>query len=323
MVKAIEVFSRHFPVIGKNGQKRLLKSKVVVVGAGALGSWETYFLRKLGVGKITVIDRDFVEELDIPRTIYEKEHIGRPKAEVLSEILDVEGIVEDLNPSTVDLLEDADVILDGTDNVYTRHVINDYCVKTNKPWVYVGVLATYGNVMPIIPGETACYRCLFPEMPKRPLPTCAVAGIMSYVPTLAASIAVSMVSKILLGEKIEGSMIYFDARTFEFEKINISRKDDCGACVKRDFIFLEKRTRVERMCDGAYHIIPSGRMNIDLDEFEKSIKALGVTYYRASQFVRFSDGDYEVSVFSSGRVIIRGAKDDKEAKSIYARYIGI
>jgi len=322
-MRSLQIFSRHFPIIGLEGQKRLLKSKVAVVGAGALGSWEAYFLHKLGVGEVVVIDRDFVDESDIPRTVYSEDHVGKPKVEVLSEVLGVEGIFEDLNPSTVEILDDADIIIDGTDNVYTRQVINDYCVKNEKPWIYVGVLSTYGNITPIIPGKTACYRCLFSDLPSRPLPTCAIAGIMSYVPPLAASIAVSLAMKILLGEDVESTMIYFDVKTLEFEKVKILRREDCPACVRHSFIFLEKRTKIERMCDGAYHIVPPERVEINLDEFATRLKLLGVTPRKASQFLRFSDGHYEISIFKSGRMVIRGAKDEKEAKNIYARYIGI
>ena len=322
-MKSLRIFSRHFPIIGLEGQKRLSRSKVAIVGAGALGSWEAYFLHKLGVGEIVVIDRDFVDESDIPRTIYSTEHIGRPKVEVLSEVLDVKGVFEDLNPSTAEVLDNVDLVIDGTDNVYTRQVINDYCVKNEKPWIYVGILSTYGNIMPIIPGKTACYRCLFPELPSRPLPTCAIAGIMSYVPPLAASIAVSLATKILLDEDVDNAIIYFDAKTLEFEKIKVLHREDCPACIKRSFIFLEKRTRIERMCDGAYYIVPPERVEIDLEEFANKLKSLGVTPHRSPQFLRFSDGHYEISIFRSGRMVIKGVKDEKEAKNVYARYVGV
>ncbi len=322
-MKPLQIFSRHFPIIGLEGQKRLSSSRVAIVGAGALGSWEAYFLHKLGVGEIVVIDRDFVDESDIPRTIYSKEHIGRPKVDVLSEVLDAKGVFEDLNPSTVEVLDNVDLVIDGTDNIYTRQVINDYCVKNEKPWIYVGILSTYGNIMPIIPGKTACYRCLFPELPSRPLPTCAIAGIMSYVPPLAASIAVSLATKILLDEDVDNAIIYFDAKTLEFEKIKVLRREDCPACIKRSFIFLEKRTRIERMCDGAYYIVPPERVEIDLEEFANKLKSLGVTPHRSPQFLRFFDGHYEISIFRSGRMVIKGVKDEKEAKNVYARYVGV
>jgi len=315
-------FSRHFPIIGIEGQRKLSESTVTVVGAGALGSWEVYFLHKLGVGKIIVVDRDFVDESDLPRTIYTKEDVGKPKVEALKERFGVIGHFEDLNPSTVNLLDEADLIIDGTDNIYTRQVINDYAVKNNKPWIYVGVLSTYGNIMPIIPRKTACFRCLMPKLPERPMPTCAVAGIMSYVPSLATSIAVGLAAKILLGEEIKSELIFFDTKTLEFERVEVPRREECPACVKREFTFLEKRIKIERLCDGSIQITPPEPMNINLDEFAERLEKLGIEYLKTSQFIQFEDEDYEILVFKSGRMVVRGAEEEREAKNLFARYLG-
>lgn len=318
----MEIFSRHIPIIGLEGQKRLINAKVAVVGAGALGSWEVYFLKKLGVGEIIVMDRDFVDYNDLARTIYDENDVEKPKVEVLKEKFGVKGYFEDLNPSTVELLDEADLVLDGTDNIYTRQVINDYCVKNNKPWIYVGVLGTYGNVMPIIPGKTACFRCLMPRLPSRPMPTCAVVGIMSYVPTLAASLAVSLAAKILLGEDIESEMIFFDTKTMEFEKVEIPRREDCEACVKHNFTFLEKQMKIERMCDGSIQITPPEKIKVDFKELAERLKNSGIESLVTSQFIQFEDDYAEILIFKNGRMIIRGAEDEKEAKNLFARYLG-
>ncbi|NJE85929.1 HesA/MoeB/ThiF family protein [Thermococcus sp. CX2] len=316
-------FSRHFPIIGMDGQRKLGESTVAVVGAGALGSWEVYFLHKLGVGRIIVIDRDFVDESDLPRTIYTSDDVGKPKVEVLKERFEnVIGYFEDLNPSTVHLLDEADLIIDGTDNIYTRQVINDYAVKSNKPWIYVGILATYGNLMPIIPGKTACFRCLMPKLPSRPMPTCAVAGIMSYVPPLAASLAVTLAAKILLGKEVKSELIFFDTKTLDFEKVEIPRREDCDVCVRHNFTFLEKQMRIEHMCDGSIQITPPERMSVDLDELAKRLDALGIEYIKTSQFIQFEDDYAEILIFKGGRMVVRGAEDEKEAKNFFARYLG-
>jgi len=316
-------FSRHFPIIGIEGQRKLSESTVAVIGAGALGSWEVYFLHKLGVGRIVVIDRDFVDESDLPRTIYTREDVGKPKVEVLKERFGVIGHFEDLNPGTVGLLDEADLIIDGTDNIYTRQVINDYAVKNNKPWIYVGVLSTYGNIMPVIPGKTACFRCLMPKLPERPLPTCAIAGIMSYVPSFAASLAVALAARILLGQEMESELIFFDLRSMDFERIKIPRREDCPACVRKELTFLEKRIKVERMCDGSIQVTPPGRMSINLDEFAERLEKLGIEYLKTSRFIQFEDDYAEILVFKTGRMIIRGADDEKEAKNFFVRYLGL
>ncbi|WP_175059883.1 ThiF family adenylyltransferase [Thermococcus sp. 2319x1] len=315
-------FSRHFPIIGIEGQRKLGESKVAVVGAGALGSWEVYFLHKLGVGEIIVIDRDFVDESDLPRTIYTKEDTGKPKVDVLKEKFGVKGYFEDLNPSTVALLDEADLIIDGTDNIYTRQVINDYAVKNGKPWIYAGVLSTYGNIMPIIPGKTACFRCFMPELPSRPMPTCAMAGIMSYVPPLAASIAVALAAKILLGEDVKSELIFFDTKTLDFEKVEVPRREDCPACVRGEFTFLEKRIKIERLCDGSIQVTPPEKMDVNLEELGKQLENLGLEYLKTSQFIQFEDEDYEILIFKSGRMVVRGAEEEREAKNLFARYLG-
>lgn len=315
-------FSRHFPIIGIEGQRKLSESKVAVVGAGALGSWEVYFLHKLGIGEIIVIDRDFVDESDLPRTVYTKEDLGKPKVDALKEKFGVKGYFEDLNPSTVNLLDEADLIIDGTDNIYTRQVLNDYAVKNGKPWIYVGVLSTYGNIMPIIPGKTACFRCFMPKLPSRPMPTCAIAGIMSYVPPLAASIAVSIAAKILLGEEVKSELIFFDTKTLDFEKVEVPRREDCPACVRREFTFLEKRIKIERLCDGSIQVTPPERMDVNFDELGKQLEKLGIEYLKTPQFIQFEDEDYEILIFKSGRMVIRGAEEEREAKNIFARYLG-
>jgi len=294
-------FSRHFPIIGIEGQRKLSESTVGVVGAGALGSWEVYFLHKLGVGKIVVVDRDFVDDSDLPRTIYTKEDIGKPKVEVLKEKFGVEGYFEDLNPATIGILEKVDLIIDGTDNIYTRQIINDYAVKNNKPWIYVGVLSTYGNIMPIIPGKTACFRCFMPKLPERLMPTCAVAGVMSYVPSLAASVAVGLL---------------------EFERVEVPRREECPACVKREFTFLEKHMKIERLCDGSIQVTPPEKMNVNLEDLAGRLEKLGIEYLKTSQFLQFEDDEYEILIFKSGRMVIRGAEGEREAKNLFARYLG-
>jgi len=315
-------FLRHFPIIGIEGQRKLSESTVAVVGAGALGSWEVYFLHKLGVGKIIVVDRDFVDESDLPRTIYTKEDVGKPKIEVLKERFGVIGHFEDLNPSTINLLDEADLIIDGTDNIYTRQVINDYAVKNGKPWIYVGVLSTYGNIMPIIPGKTACFRCFMPKLPSRLVPTCAIAGIMSYVPPLAASITVGLAAKILLGEEIKSELIFFDTKTLDFERVEVPRREDCPACVRREFTFLKKRIKIERLCDGSIQITPPEKMNVNFEELGKQLEKLGIGYLKTSQFIQFEDEDYEILIFKSGRVVVKGAEEEREAKNLFARYLG-
>ena len=317
-----EMYARHFPLISREGQKKIAKKRITVVGAGALGSWEAYFLKKLGVENIRVIDRDFVELVDLPRTIYEKEDIGKPKVDALKERLGISGYFEDLNPGTIELMDGADLIMDATDNIYTRELINDYSVKNGIPWIYVGILSYYGNIMPIIPGKTACFRCLIPKIPSRPMPTCATEGIMSYLAPFGASLAVSSCAKILMGEKIDGKMLFFDLKNMEFDKIEIPKREDCECCSHRNFIFLKKTMKIERDCEGAFIVTPPEKMDVNIDEMEIKLKNLGKEYINLKKFIEFIDDNKKVIIFNSGRMVIKGVHSEKEAKNIFVRYLG-
>lgn len=317
-----DMYIRHYPLISESGQKKIAESNVVVVGAGALGSWEAYLLKKLGVKHVKVIDRDFVDITDLPRTVYVIKDIGKPKVEALKSKLDVEGYLEDLNPGTLYLLDDADVIVDGTDNIYTRQVINDYCVKNGIPWTYVGIIGYYGNIMAIIPEKTACFRCIFPHLPSKPMPTCATEGIMSYVAPFAASLAVSLTEKILIGEHIKSELTFFDLKTMQFEKIEVPKNERCECCIHRNFTFLKKKLKIERTCKGEYVITPPERMDVDINEMENRLKKSGVECINLTKFIEFIDRDVKVIIFKSGRMVIDGVKSEKEAMGIFFRYVG-
>ncbi len=316
------MYLRHYPLISESGQKKIFESDVVIVGAGALGSLEAYFLKKLGVKQVKVIDRDFVDITDLPRTVYTMADIGKPKVEALKSKLGIEGYLEDLNPSTLSLLEDADIIVDGTDNIYTRQVINDYCVKNGIPWIYVGIIGYYGNIMAIIPEKTACFRCILPNLPSKPMPTCATEGIMSYVAPFAASLTVSLTEKILLGEEIKSELIFFDLKTMQFEKIVVPKNEKCECCVQHNFTFLKKKMKIERTCKGEYVITPPERLNVDINDMEKRLKKSGLECINLRKFIEFVDGNVKVIIFDSGRTVIDGVESEKKAMNIFFRYLG-
>jgi len=317
-------FSRHIPIIGEDGQRVLMNSTVGIVGAGALGSHMAVMLHRVGIGKIIVVDRDMVEPPDLPRTVYREEDIGKPKAVALAEFIGetVEPHVDDFNPSTLDILEGVDIVLDGTDNLLTRYVINDFCVREGIPWVYAGVLRTGGAVMPVIPGKTACFRCYLPAPPSTPPPTCAVAGVMSYVPSLAASIAVSLAVRVLLGEEVGGEIIYFDLSPVKFSTVEVPRRADCPCCVHGKYEFLSGGLRVEEMCDSTIQIVPPVRMRVDLAYMEERLRAAGHDVLRTEHYIRFREGDAIITIFATGRMLIKGAENTGVAKNLYARYMG-
>jgi adenylyltransferase/sulfurtransferase len=185
-----------YPGIGESGQRALLAGRVTLIGVGATGSVLANHLVRAGVGHLRLVDRDFVELNNLQRQlIYDEEDAAQvlPKAVAIARKLRrinsttaIEEQVADVNAFNIaGLIADADVVLDGTDNFATRYLINDACVKTGKPWVYTGVLATYGMSMTIRPGLTPCLRCVMGELPAPgTVPTCDTAGIIGPIVTL-------------------------------------------------------------------------------------------------------------------------------------------
>src|SRR5205814_1159858 len=177
-------------------------SHVAIVGCGALGSFQAEALARAGAGQLTIIDRDFVEASNLQRQwLFEEAdaEAALPKAVAAQRALArvnsgvrVCGIVADLAPSNIDeLLEPADLILDGTDNFETRYLINDYCVSRRRPWIYGAAVGSYGLTMPVFPGDHPCFRCVYPEPPDGAQPTCDTAGVLSSITAAIASIQVA------------------------------------------------------------------------------------------------------------------------------------
>src|ERR1039458_4291085 len=199
-----------FPGIGEGGQEALLRSHAVVVGCGALGSFQAAALARAGVGRLTIIDRDYVEPGNLHRQwLFEESDAAEalPKAVAaerriahINSTVRARGVVADLTASNVaELLGDADLILDGTDNFETRYLINDFAVSRGRPWIYGAAVGSYGLTMPVIPGRTACFRCVYPDPPSGVQPTCETAGVLNAIVAAVASLQVADALKILSG----------------------------------------------------------------------------------------------------------------------------
>src|SRR5438876_7316522 len=242
-----ERYSRQilFNGIGKEGQQRLLESRALIVGCGALGSAHAESLARAGVGKLRIADRDFVESSNLQRqTMFtERDACERiPKAiaaanhirEINSEI-EIEAEIADVNHSNIErLVRKCDVVLDGTDNFVTRYLINDACVKHEISWIYGAAVGSYGVTMTIQPHQTPCLRCVFEEAPPAAsAPTCDTAGVIMPIINVVAAVQVSEALKIMTGhfEKLHGSLMQFDVWRNEWRKINPGAPSpDCVAC---------------------------------------------------------------------------------------------
>lgn len=252
----LERYSRQivFPEIGPEGQKKLLAGTVVVVGCGGLGNFSSNSLVRSGVGRVRIIDRDIVELNNLQRQIlFEEEDAARgaPKAEAAAEKLrranssiQVEAFVCDVNHRNVErLIDGADVVIDATDNLEARTLLNDACVKMSIPWIYGAALGSTGMTMNIIPKTGPCFRCVFPILPPPgSIHTCETAGIINSVPAIVASLQVVETLKILLGDeaKLCRHLVCFDVWTGSFNRVDPGpRNPSCKCCGERKFEALE------------------------------------------------------------------------------------
>lgn len=326
-----------YPGIGEAGQRRLLASRVAIVGIGALGTVVANNLARAGVGFLRLIDRDFVEWSNLQRqTLFNETDAaaGAPKAvaaaERLSRInssIDIEPQVIDLTAEDVeDLIGDVDVVVDGTDNFETRYIINDACVKRRTPWVYSGVVAGYGMTMTIVPGTTACLRCVYPEpAPAGRLDTCDTAGVLNGAAGAIASLASTETIKLLVGKGVvNDGLIHMDVWTNSYDRFALTRRPGCPACDRREFHFLDGQTSESATLCGrdAVQVRPSGRHTLDLTDLGQRLGGVGVVHVTPF-LLRLSLDDYEVTLFPDARAIIKGTDEPSVARAIYAKYIGM
>jgi molybdopterin/thiamine biosynthesis adenylyltransferase len=337
-----ERYSRQilFQPIGKEGQEKLLNSKVLLVGCGALGAAHAEMLARAGVGKLRIVDRDFVEYTNLQRQTLFSETDAKerlPKAiaaknrvaEINSEI-EIEPIVADVNYSNVEsLIKDCDLVLDGTDNFQVRYLINDACVKTKKTWIYGAAVAGYGATMTIIPKKTPCLRCIFEEMPGAGnSPTCDTAGVIMPIIASVSAIQITEAFKILTGNlgELHKSLIQIDVWRNDWRKIKLNKPNpDCETCEKGNFEFLEAEAGefTAVLCGrDAVQIAPSRASKIDLQNLAEKLKNLA-DVEQNEYLLRLNIDDYELTVFRDGRAIIRGTEDATIARSIYAKFVGV
>jgi molybdopterin/thiamine biosynthesis adenylyltransferase len=325
-----------FPGIGAAGQERLLAAHAAIVGCGALGAFHAAALARAGVGRLTLIDRDYVELANLHRQwLYDESDAeqGLPKAiaaaQALARInssLDLRPVVADLSAANAgEILDGAAVILDGTDNFETRYLVNDFAVQQGIPWIYGAAVGGYGLVMPVIPGRTACLRCVYPDPPGGVQPTCETAGILNAVTSAVASLQVMDALKILAGrcDAVQPRITTLDLWDGPIRQVAMpSPGPDCPACARREFVWLEEKTRPPvRLCGRNAVQLHERPRPLDLAALARVLGPLGEV--RANLHVlRFTAPPYELTVFPDGRAIVKGTADVGVARSLYARYIG-
>lgn len=327
------------PDIGHDGQIKLKDARVCIVGLGGLGSPAALQLAAMGVGYIRLIDYDVVEISNLHRQhIYSVRYLGYPKVEVAAKRLkelnpnvDVEPLLVALNHRNSEkIINGVDVVIDGLDRMTPRYILNRACQKARLPYVYGSAIMTFGSASTIIPGETPCLECFQGGLDDSILPTCAVAGVHPSVLSIIASVEVSEAVRIILGERpqLAGKLFYCDIGEMSFEKISISRSENCPACGSNPIDFKPGEGIVTELCgrEGkkTFLITPNEDLNLDksnllyllntLEGFNVEVSAdLGIT---------LTDGfGRKFSLLKSGVMIVKGVYNEKEAYEMYEKLV--
>jgi molybdopterin/thiamine biosynthesis adenylyltransferase len=325
-----------FTGIGAAGQERLARSRVVVVGCGATGSAVAALLARSGVGLLRIVDRDYVEPSNLQRqSLFDEAdaHESVPKAVAAarqiarfnSQIV-VESQVSDLTPANAEgLLGSVDLILDGTDNFETRYLMNDFAVKNSVAWIYAATVGSYAATLNVLPKETACLACIFPDQPRGTVETCETAGILNSAVNLAASIAAGEALKFLVGARgqMRRTLLSWDVWSNEHAEVAAAQpRPGCRVCGENKFIHLAG--------EGRPHITLCGRNSVQIHEQQRPMDFIEMSTrlrphgtVRHNEFVlKFWREPYEMTLFPDGRAIIKGTTDTAVARSLYARYVG-
>jgi len=333
-----EKYSRQilFQPIGGEGQEKLAAAQVVIVGCGALGTAQANALVRAGVGRLRIIDRDYVEESNLHRqSLFDEADAAEslPKAvaaerklkRINSEV-HVEGLVADLDSRNIEeLVAGFQVMLDATDNYETRYLLNDVALALGIPWIYGAVVASYATTLTILPGRTPCLACVFPRPPQGLHETCDTVGVISPAVAWAAAVQVTEALKILLGREadLHHSLLGYDLWKNHFQSIKPARDPQCRACAARDFVYLRGAgpTRISMCGRDSVQIHQSEARGLDLQALKTRLEQFGPV--RANEFLLkcFLD-PYELTIFPDGRAIIKGTQDPAVARSLYAKYIG-
>ena len=329
-----------FAPLGEAGQRRLLGSRVTLIGCGALGAVLADTLVRAGVGYLRLIDRDFVELDNLPRqALFDEQDVAenQPKAEAaarklrrINSTVTVEPIIADVHRGNVEeYCRDADLLLDGTDNFETRYLINDVAVSRGVPWIYGACVAAEGRVLPILPGETPCLRCVFPDAPPPgSVATCETAGVLGPIVHVVAGMQAAEALKLLAGrhEALNRRLTVIDLWAGRMRGINVdnARTPKCPCCGRREFAYLigGRGSESVTLCGrNAVQVTPPTSGELDLPALADRLGPDASP--RLNRFLlRFVAGEHEVTLFRDGRAIIKGTTDAGTARRAYARYVG-
>lgn len=324
--------------IGEDGQKKLLDSRVCIIGMGALGSVIANNLCRSGVGYIRIIDRDYVETSNLQRqTLFTENDAAENLPKVIAAYnhliefnsdVTIDPIAADVNSSNIEeYIKDVDLVIDGTDNFEIRFLINEACDKHQIKWIYGGAVAGGGATMNILQDGGPCFRCFMPEMPEAgSYPTCSTVGVINSITGIIASYEASEAIKILIGsQEVSRQYLAIDAWDNTFDYIDVDKNPDCPVCGQKRYELLDRpgSSHAVSLCgNDSWQILPESRRSVDFDVLAGRLEKLGTV--KVTKFLlNFQGQGVSFKLFPDGRAIINDVKDGTAARSVYAEYIGL
>ena len=328
-------YSRQEILIGKYNQKRLQNKTACIIGVGGTGTAAAEHLARAGIN-LRLIDRDIVEESNLDRQIlYSLNDVGEAKViaakkslQIINPEIKIESFTEEVNPTkNAENLIVGDLIIDCTDNMVMRHLINEVSLKKGIPWIYSGAIKYEGMVAPFSPKGAPCFSCLYPTIPKPgSFPTCDSVGVLGPVAPVIGGIASTLAIQILIGDKEFGTLYRYNfEKKLGMETLTIKKNSVCEKCANKQFPILNGDLKIDftkKLCGDSYQIYLKEKL--DLKELETKLKKnpdVSILNKNAA-LVRFKYKQAELTVFKDGRTLIRNVKNEKEANSVYDKVIG-
>ena len=340
--KELDRFSRQVMLeeIGYQGQLKLKNAKVCVVGTGGLGNPITSRLAAMGVGTLRIVDRDVIELSNLHRqTMFDEDDVGRVKVEVAAKKLKklnpdckIEALAISVNDYTaLEVVEGCDVVIDALDSVNARYALNNACVKFGIPFVTGAAVGVSGQVFTILPKQSACYFCMFPELNEDTMPTCSIEGVHPSILSLVGGIEVAEAVKIIIGKKpsLSERILHIDLENLDFNSTRTFRAEECPICgtgklevTPKEELILEElcgRNRGKR----TYSVTPTETFDLEVDVVSNKAKEMGFTVENQGELgLSLRTNEMAVNFMKKGSAVIVGPKDEQEAISLYYEILG-
>jgi molybdopterin/thiamine biosynthesis adenylyltransferase len=317
--------------LGQEGQDKLTHASIAIIGLGGLGAVAAAYLTMAGVGSIRLVDQDTVETHNLQRQIlYGIDDVRVPKVEAaarrlktLNPQVHLEQVAENVREANVDaIVSDCDCIVDGLDNMTTRYIINRASVKHSIPYIFAGAIGMEGNISVFRPPTTPCLECIMPGLDDASLPTCETRGVLGTTTGSIGALEAAETIKLLAGIQplLEGKLLICDLREMDFRAIDIQIRRDCKVCQLKQPIREAEQERLSWLCgDNTVNVNPSKQLKIDLRSVPRRLGKSAKVHLRTPMALVFQYGQYEVTLFTHGRMLIKGISSEQDAIEVYRK----